>query len=618
MNDDELPIFRPRFGRRVRADDRGLRVALLSRLSARVRRGGLRKAGRGHVDARPSTARSRRVVVKARYIKMTEHGAAAAALHLRYIQRDGVERDGSPGVLYGPEGPVPAERFEQPRPGEKHQFRFIVSPEDAAELDLTDYVQRLMRKVEKDIGQPLEWAAVNHWNTEHPHAHVVVRGVDRRGREVRFAREYIGRTFRERAQEIATRELGERSPEEIARGRQREVIQERWTSLDQQIERRATDGRITRAALEGTPRAASAPLPLLARLRHLEKLRLAEQISPGTWTLSPGWKERLRDLGERNDIQKQMHAAVRGDPSRYRNVRPGEALGPGLPTGRANESVFGRIRAKALDDEMRGTFCAIVESADGTAYRVPVDPRTAANCRIGDFVTLSTSPRTRARSEDVVLEAMARAAGGVCALRPDDPARADLERRLRQLEAIGLARRDPSGGFRLVTDLPSALARLDHERPNYRLFVRPDGRSLAEQIRTRGPVWLDHIDPECLAPYGLGTELAAPLAARAEALRAFGVDPADPRKLAKLRELERCSVGERAAARERLPFSPWTPSRFQGRVAAADIPNYAVVVGQRELVVVPMTGELRAHVGRTVDVERDAAGKLRVQQARGR
>jgi hypothetical protein len=34
-------------------------------------------------------------------VRLTANGAKAAARHLRYIERDGVEKDGSKGVLYG-------------------------------------------------------------------------------------------------------------------------------------------------------------------------------------------------------------------------------------------------------------------------------------------------------------------------------------------------------------------------------------------------------------------------------------------------------------------------------------------------------------------------------------
>jgi type IV secretory pathway VirD2 relaxase len=103
-------------------------------------------------------ANARRVVVKAHYVKLTASGAKAARLHLRYIERDGVEPDGSKGVLYGADGPVPRATFEEPRLGEKHQFRLVISPEDAHELDMTAYVRSFMARVEKDLGRKGPWA----------------------------------------------------------------------------------------------------------------------------------------------------------------------------------------------------------------------------------------------------------------------------------------------------------------------------------------------------------------------------------------------------------------------------------------------------------------------------
>src|SRR5262249_41194131 len=44
--------------------------------------------------------RTRRVVVKSRIVKFTASGVKAARLHLSYIQRDGVTREGEPGELY--------------------------------------------------------------------------------------------------------------------------------------------------------------------------------------------------------------------------------------------------------------------------------------------------------------------------------------------------------------------------------------------------------------------------------------------------------------------------------------------------------------------------------------
>jgi type IV secretory pathway VirD2 relaxase len=551
------------------------------------------------------TAQTRRVVIKARFVKLGRNGATAAALHLRYIQREGVERDGRAGVLYGPKGEVAAATFEQPRFHEERQFRLIVSPEDAGDLDLTVYVRRLMAQVERDVRQPLEWAAVNHYNTDHPHAHVVVRGVDRRGEQVRFDRQYIGRGMRERAQEIATQELGPRSLDDVQRARAREIAQERLTSLDRALAHHERDGRVDVTELEPSRRRG---VPLLARLEHLERMQLAERLTPGIWALAPGWQEQLRGLGERNDIVRQMHAAVRGDPARYRVLDPDQPL--------PSSVIHGCVRAKGLADELRGPVYAIVEAPDGHAYRVLLDARTADACRVGDFVALSRVHRPRGRAEDSEIEAMAQAAGGRCSVSPDGPpARApDLARRLRELEGLGLAHRETEGTWLVALPLREALERLDRERPVHRLVVRTDARDFGEQVRTRGPVWLDHLDPSTFAPWGLGGELGAVVARRAEQLRDWGIDPNDRECLPKLREAERRAVGERVAAGAGLAFLADTPARFRGRLLEAPgAPGYAVVSDGTRAVVLPMASDLRPHVGHVVAVDHDGSGRLRIR-----
>jgi type IV secretory pathway VirD2 relaxase len=203
------------------------------------------RAAKTRIAVRAPTALSRRAVIKARVVQMKGTALKGAALHLRYIQREGVERDGTKGNLYGPDGPANADDFERPLAGEKHQFRFILSPEDGDELDMPSYVRRFMAQVEKDVGRRLDWAAVNHHDTDNPHAHIVVRGVDRDGLPVRFDREYIANDMRARAQELATLDLGPRTQLDLQRARSREVHQDRFTSLDRDMGRLALDGVVT-------------------------------------------------------------------------------------------------------------------------------------------------------------------------------------------------------------------------------------------------------------------------------------------------------------------------------------------------------------------------------------
>ncbi len=395
---DRMDDFRPRIGRRQRARDRvassSLGVAVL------VRRGHGRGTGAGRGKLAPAVGfgprhNARRVIVKAHIQSLARHGARAAARHLRYIERDGVEKDGSPGVLYGPDGPVPHEKFEQPRFDERHQFRFILSPEDGCDLDLTDYVRRTMVRVERDLGRPIVWAAVNHHDTDHPHAHIVVRGVDRDGRPLRIQPAYMARGFRWSAQDLATELLGPRLESEIRRTLEREVTMERFTSLDRELERTATPERQVDVQ-ELVPSMGSPDRELLVRrLEYLRGLGFAEPASLGCWVLAQGWQAHLRELGERGDILKQIHRAMDGgDPSRLHIVSRGQPL-PDEQGGIQQGPVVARIARVGLADERKGTFFAVFETATGTAYYLPVSGRTVDALRAGDIVSLTRAQCSR-------------------------------------------------------------------------------------------------------------------------------------------------------------------------------------------------------------------------------
>jgi type IV secretory pathway VirD2 relaxase len=612
--DDELPIFRPRTGAggsRPSPDGaRSFRNAILARL-----RGGTRRGARSPAPVHPLQARARRVVVKAHLLRMGPTAAKAAALHVRYIERDGVEKDGSKGKLYDAQGIVRARVFEQPRPGEKHQFRFIVSPEDGSELDLTVYVRRLMATLERDLGRNVEWAAVNHFDTSHPHAHIVVRGIDRDGRELRIDRAYISGGMRWRAQELATEELGPRPERDVRRAQESEVTQQRFTTLDRELERRGPDHIV-----EARTRARSGRIDeslLIARLEHLEGLRLAERVSRNSWRLVEGWQKRLRDHGSRGDILQQIHAAVRGDPSRYDAVRPGEALPP--EPGVAAAVVTGRVAGKGLSDELKGTSYAVVETPAGRAYHVPLDARSAQTVGVGDLVSLATPPETPVRPADRQIAEAARARGGVFAI--DASAGSDaqgLARRLRDLERAGLVAAEGPARWKVPPDLLDRLAeRARVAPPRYRLVVRKEPLSLKEQVVHQGPVWLDRVETKTLAHWGLGADVQQALAERREALRRLGIGPDDPDRVAKLRELERRGRGAEIAARSGMTFLARVPEGFRGRIQPAERAGppdpYAVVSDGERFVVLRSTPALRALQGQSVAVARDAKGRLVVR-----
>src|SRR6266446_10847179 len=75
----------------------------------------------------------------------------------------------------------------------------------------------LMRQMETDLGTKLDWIAVDHHNTGHPHSHILLRGVTEDGKTLNIAGDYIAYGVRERASEIVTLELGRQSELEVTK-----------------------------------------------------------------------------------------------------------------------------------------------------------------------------------------------------------------------------------------------------------------------------------------------------------------------------------------------------------------------------------------------------------------
>jgi type IV secretory pathway VirD2 relaxase len=517
---------------------------------------------------------------------------------------------------------VPRERFEQPRMGERHQFRFIVSPEDARDLDLTDYVRELMTRVERDLGRSIEWAAVNHHDTEHPHAHVVVRGVCREGRYLRMNRAYIARGLRWSAQELATERLGPRLEIEIRRTREREVTQERFTSLDRELEHAAAERRIDAESLVQR-RQGPEPALLFRRLEQLESLGLAEKVAPSGWVLAESWQRQLRERGERGDILKQMHRALHGgDSARFHGVRRGE----GIPDGHGGvdkRTLVGRVVRKGLADELKGrTFYAVIETPTGDAYHVTIGARVVDALRVGDLVSFGTRREPAVQPVDRHIAEVAAAHSGVYMLAGDADGR-DLggtaPRRLRELERLGLVISRAPGQWSVPSDLLEQLEKRHREVPGrYRLSVEALPLSLDAQVRRLGPVWLDTLGPAHLATQGFGAEVLAAIDRRRQALGELGIAPDDPQRDAKIDDLQRRAVGREFARQNGQEFLDSAPTRFRGRLQSGPegSPYLAVTDGER-FVLVPDTREARSLTGQLVDAVRDGSGRLLLAEELG-
>jgi type IV secretory pathway VirD2 relaxase len=341
------------------------------RFGGGARRGTGSTFGRGRRAATARTLRSnaRRVVMKARVVRHqgTRFRSASLANHISYLRREGVTRDGSQARMFDAASEAADENdFAGRCADDRHHFRFIVSPEDAKDMsDLRAFTRELMKDAERDLGTKLDWIAVDHWNTDHPHIHVLVRGRTDNDQDLVISRDYISRGFRARASDRVTLELGLRSERDIRSALEAEVEAERWTRLDRALQVAADEGA---GVLDLRPHASGEDTELrlfmVGRAAKLERLGLAEQIAPGQWTLKPRVEETLRDLSIRGDIIKTMHRAMSG-PGREPDVSS-FALHPGSPA----DPILGRLAQRGLYDELKGTAYVVVEGLDGRTHHL--------------------------------------------------------------------------------------------------------------------------------------------------------------------------------------------------------------------------------------------------------
>ena len=198
-----------------------------------------RGRGRAFAAERGLFSSARRVVVKTRVVrhKGQDFRSAPLATHVAYLRREGVTRDEQKARLFDARSDtVDAAAFVDQCKDDRHHFRFIVSPEDATEMeDMRAFTRDLLREAERDLGTKLDWVGVEHWNTDNPHIHILLRGKADDGADLIISRDYISNGMRARAEHLVGLELGPKPERRIHEDLAREVDADRWTRLDRTI-----------------------------------------------------------------------------------------------------------------------------------------------------------------------------------------------------------------------------------------------------------------------------------------------------------------------------------------------------------------------------------------------
>jgi hypothetical protein len=231
--------------------------------------------------------------------------------------------------------------------GDPRMFKMIISPEFGERLELEALARELMRRIESDLGSPLEWVAVAHHNTEHPHVHVALRGVAS-DQELRFDRQYLKHGIRQQAEAICTQQLGFRTELDSAEAERREVDVIGVTSLDRQI---AARGATVQASRD-----------VERRLHRLAQMGLASQTD-GSWTVRDDFLHTLRMMATLNDRQRMIaaHSELLSDPRLPIVYTPPSEI----------QRVEGRLIANTLDES--GRMHTILESIEAKVHIIPHD-----------------------------------------------------------------------------------------------------------------------------------------------------------------------------------------------------------------------------------------------------
>nr|WP_280971507.1 DUF3363 domain-containing protein [Cupriavidus gilardii] len=261
-----------------------------------------------------------RVAVRMTYAK--NKGNRQWEAHGKYLERESGQREGEKGQGFGSAGDmvdIPGTLAAWQEAGDAHVFKMIVSPEFGDKVDLRAHARALIAAMEKDLGTKLEWAGIDHHNTDNPHLHIAVRGRDASGATLEISPEYIKRGLRERAQEIVTRELGYRTERDIVEAQRRQVTQERFTDLDRVLQKSAVEHVVSFDRPPPTGQTArETRLNLIRRLTQLSQMGLAERLPDRmAWRLLPELESALRAKQIAGDRLKTraLHRAMISDPN---------------------------------------------------------------------------------------------------------------------------------------------------------------------------------------------------------------------------------------------------------------------------------------------------------------
>jgi hypothetical protein len=325
----------------------------------------------------------------------TNHVAGHWRAHGRYLSREAASLE-TEKAGFGAEtnGVDIASTLQQWQANsDRRLWKLILSPEFGERLDLQRFARDVMSRMESDMHTSLDWVAVAHFNTDHSHVHIALRGVDKNGSEFKLPREYVKEGVRAVAQHFVTAQLGHRTEQDAALAYQRQVPEQRLTPLDRIILRRmesaVSDDTVARITIDPT-RVGVGKLSVVreqsidARVRTLSGMGLAQAAGPCQWDIRRDLASVLRSMQRAADHQKTLarHGALLSD----------RRLQLSAPKWRDISSLEGRVLSHGENDT--GSRFLLLEGTDGRVYHLGYTPefdeaRSRGDLRTNCFITIT-------------------------------------------------------------------------------------------------------------------------------------------------------------------------------------------------------------------------------------
>nr|WP_321509876.1 DUF3363 domain-containing protein [uncultured Hyphomonas sp.] len=483
-----------------------------------------------------------------------------------------------------------------------HQFRIIASPEDSKEIqDLTGFTRKLMAQAENDLGTQLDWVAVNHFDTGQPHIHIVLRGKDLRNHDLYVDRKYITEGLRYRAEEIVSNSLGAKRWRDITALQLRGTSWNLFTSIDRDFEEALSNGvlKLNRPATRSERIQASL---YAKRLKHLQMLGLAKQLSPHTWRLETGWTESLKSLR-----RHRYFGNARKD--RLAPLRNGIEVRPPSEILQAGETITGRIVAILPSDELSSRMNLLIDGVEGHLRRITLPEAHIEDLPgIGGVLSVSATANPVADIDQTLLE-IARQSGGLFSTHMLHSQGRDLSpinevefrRRLEALKRAGLATPARVDDWIISDDF-------EPMETGPKLFIRVRSWLPVSQLAERRAfTWLDETDPRQFAGIkrGYGAQVRQALAARKAWLDQQGLMRPRP-GLLDHQELQEALSGM-AESRNKTIVGYSGASVFQGVFSGhLDLARrrFAIIENTRQIMAIPYISGRAAWQGRHIEIRR--------------